>query len=116
MSTHTTPPSWLSRLFRSPICRRSPPEGDTSRMSTSLTTLEQPLDHHTGPRILARPDGDTQLALAVPAVPERRAAPGRQPRDDHGYHNGLASPGRHLDPHPPPPILLQLLLSFHPLA
>src|SRR5215813_3020751 len=63
MSTHTTPPSWLSRLFRSPICRRSTPEGDTSRMSTSLTTLKQPLDHHTGPRILARPDGDTPAGV-----------------------------------------------------
>jgi hypothetical protein len=39
MSTHTTPPSWLSRLFRSPICRCSTPEGDTSRTSTSITTF-----------------------------------------------------------------------------
>src|SRR5262249_14459357 len=63
MSTHTTPPSWPSRLFRSPICPRSTPEGDTSRTSTSFTTLEQPLDDHPGPPIPARPDGETTAGV-----------------------------------------------------
>ena len=53
-----------------------------------------------------------QPALVVPALPERPSAPGRLPRDDHGYHNGLASPGRHLERHPRQPIVVQLVLWF----
>jgi hypothetical protein len=54
-----------------------------------------------------------QSALAVPALPEHPPAPGRLPRDDHGYHNGLASPGRHLERHPRQPIAAQLVLWFN---
>jgi hypothetical protein len=53
-----------------------------------------------------------QPALAVPAPPGRPPAPGRLPRDDHGHHNGLVSPGRHLERRPRQPIVVQLVLWF----
>jgi hypothetical protein len=53
-----------------------------------------------------------QPALAVPALPERPPAPGRLPRDDHGYHNGPARRGRHRQRHPRQPIVVQLVLWF----